>query len=84
MGNNLDNDELVKRLAEAEEIIEVLRNHEVDAIVGKNSVLLVRLKEAEDELRKHQYHLQELVDAQNQRLDVIQLKEVPSRLFFIK
>jgi PAS domain S-box-containing protein len=61
MENKLDNAELVKRLAEAEEIIEVLRNHEVDAIVGKKSVLLVRLKEVEDAL------LQDKVHSENER-----------------
>jgi len=45
-------EELAAKLAELEEIIRALRNQEVDAIVGTKNILMLRLKEAEEELRK--------------------------------
>ncbi|MGV8056796.1 MAG: ATP-binding protein [Smithellaceae bacterium] len=45
-------EELSAKLAESEEIIRVLRNQEVDAVVGTKNILMLRLKETEDELRK--------------------------------
>ena len=42
---------LQEQLAQAEGVIEALRSHQVDAIVGKDDVALVRLREAEDALR---------------------------------
>jgi len=44
--------ELKERLAEAEEAIAALRGEEVDAVVGEQHVLLLRLKEAERALRE--------------------------------
>ena len=44
--------ELKAKLAEAEEIISALRNEEVDAVIGKNRLLLLRLKEVEEALRE--------------------------------
>ncbi len=40
--------ELEAQLAHAEGIIQALRDHEVDAIVGKENVFLVRLRQAEE------------------------------------
>jgi len=45
-------DELIARLAELEEIIGALRNQEVDAVVGTKNILMLRLKETEEVLRK--------------------------------
>ncbi len=44
--------ELKAKLAEAEEIISALRNEEVDAVIGKNRLLLLRLKEFEEALQE--------------------------------
>ena len=45
-------EELSAKLAESEEIIRALRNQEVDAVVGTKNILMLRLRETEDELRK--------------------------------
>ena len=45
-------EELEKRLSEAEAVITALRNGEVDAVVGEENVLLLRLKEVEEKLRQ--------------------------------
>ncbi len=57
MNNKPAYEELAKRLAEAEDIIEALRNQEVDAVVGKKNVLMLRLKETEDQLKKERDRL---------------------------
>jgi len=54
-------EELSAKLAESEEIIRALRNQEVDAVVGTKNILMLRLKETEDELRKQRNHLDKLV-----------------------
>ncbi|MEX0773095.1 MAG: HWE histidine kinase domain-containing protein [Balneolales bacterium] len=43
--------ELEKRLKEAEETLDALRNHKVDAVIGTNQVALLRLKQVEDQLK---------------------------------
>jgi light-regulated signal transduction histidine kinase (bacteriophytochrome) len=54
-------EELIAKLAECEEIIRALRNQEVDAVVGTKSILMLRLKESEDELSKQRNRLDKLV-----------------------
>ena len=44
--------QLERRLAEAEEVVEVLRRHEVDAVVGEKSVSVVRLRHVEQQLAR--------------------------------
>ncbi|MEX0905513.1 MAG: response regulator [Balneolaceae bacterium] len=44
--------ELEDRLREAEEILEALRSHKVDAVIGSNQVAMLRLQEVEDKLQK--------------------------------
>jgi PAS domain S-box-containing protein len=43
--------ELAKRLAEAESVVKVLKNHEVDAIVGEEKIAVLLLSEVEKALR---------------------------------
>jgi light-regulated signal transduction histidine kinase (bacteriophytochrome) len=43
-------EQLQQKLADSEALIEALRKHEVDAIVGENSVAVVRLREVEEQL----------------------------------
>jgi PAS domain S-box-containing protein len=43
--------ELEKRLAAAEPIIEALKNHEVDAVVGEEKIAFLLLREVEEALR---------------------------------
>ena len=45
-------DELVTKVAELEEIIRALRDQEVDAVVGTKNILMLRLRETEEELKK--------------------------------
>jgi light-regulated signal transduction histidine kinase (bacteriophytochrome) len=53
--------ELIAKLAELQEIIWALRNQEVDAVVGTKNILMLRLKETEDELNKQREYLDKLV-----------------------
>jgi len=65
-------EELIAKLAELEEIISALRNQEVDAVVGAKNILMLRLKETEDELKKQRDYLDGLVkelDAANKELE---------------
>jgi PAS domain S-box-containing protein len=43
--------ELEKRLAAAESIVKVLRNHEVDAVVGEEKIAVLLLREVEETLQ---------------------------------
>ncbi|MBM9603463.1 sensor histidine kinase [Desulfopila inferna] len=43
-------EELQRQLAEANSLVEALRNHEIDAIIGEKSVAVVRLREVEEQL----------------------------------
>ncbi|MFO7906812.1 MAG: response regulator [Pirellulaceae bacterium] len=56
-------DELKQRLDEAEGVISILRDGQVDAVVGKDSVVLLRLAEAEKRLRRNQVRLQAALEA---------------------
>ncbi len=56
--NTTDNmEELQKRLQEAENIVEALKSDEVDAVVSKSNVALLRLRQTEEKLRKSEEHL---------------------------
>src|SRR5690625_7382965 len=44
--------ELAKRLTEVEQILDALRNHKVDAVIGESNISLLRLKEVEDKLQE--------------------------------
>src|SRR5271166_3498797 len=44
-------EELEKRLAAAESIVNVLKNHEVDAVVGEEKIAVLLLREVEEALR---------------------------------
>ena len=54
-------EELIVKLAELEEVIAALRNQEVDAVIGSKNVLMLRLKETEDELKRQRDDLNKLV-----------------------
>jgi len=51
-------EQIKKRLAEAESLIEALRKNEIDAVVGKKSVAMLRLREIENELHDRQHELE--------------------------
>jgi signal transduction histidine kinase len=53
--------ELETKVKQAEELIHALRTHQVDAIVGQRHVTLVRLKQAEEDLRKSRDQLRALL-----------------------
>lgn len=61
--------ELEARLHELEQVIEALRNEDVDAIIGNDNILLLRLKEAEDQLRQQRDHLEQLVEERTAELE---------------
>jgi PAS domain S-box-containing protein len=55
-------EELEAKLAEAEKVIEAIRSGEVDAVVGKKNIYVLRLKELEKELREKELRFQRLMD----------------------
>jgi len=55
-------EELEARLAEAEAAIEALHSEQVDAVVGKEHVFLLRLEEAEESLRKSEEKFRTLAE----------------------
>jgi PAS domain S-box-containing protein len=55
--------ELKRRLAETEATIDALRRQEVDAVVGADQVMLLRLREVEQQLRESEQRFRVLVDA---------------------
>ena len=61
MENKPTYEELIAKLAELQEIIQALRNQEVDAVVGTKNILMLRLRETEDELKKQRDYLDKLV-----------------------
>jgi signal transduction histidine kinase len=52
--------ELKSKMKEAEALIHVLKTHQVDAIVGERHIMLVRLKQAEEELENSRDQLRAL------------------------
>jgi PAS domain S-box-containing protein len=73
-------EELQKRLQEAESIVAALKGDEVDAVVTKKHVALLRLRQAEEKLRKSEKHLRmalqigkigtRYLDLQSKKLDM--------------
>lgn len=43
-------EELKRKLSEAENILDALRNHEVDAVIGADQISMLKLKQVEDQL----------------------------------
>ena len=64
-----DYEELARKLAELEEIIGALRTREVDAIVGTESILYLRLRETEERLREQRDYLEQLVGQRTAKLE---------------
>ncbi len=54
-------EELAAKLAELEAVSRVIRNGEVDAVIGDQHVLMLRLKEVEDQLKRERDHLEKEV-----------------------
>jgi two-component system cell cycle sensor histidine kinase/response regulator CckA len=54
--------ELKTKLAEAEEITSALNNEEVDAVIGKNNVALLRLKEVDEALREGEARFRSIIE----------------------
>jgi PAS domain S-box-containing protein len=52
------------RLKQAEDFIEALRSEEIDAVVGKTHVLLLRLRETEERLRRSELRYRHIVESQ--------------------
>ena len=55
-------EECIARITELERIFQALKNQEVDAIVGSKNVLLIRIREAEDNLSKQRADMEELLE----------------------
>ncbi|HSM75340.1 MAG TPA: ATP-binding protein [Desulfobacterales bacterium] len=56
------------RLKQAEDFIEALRSEEVDAVVGKAHVLLLRLRETEERLRRSELRYRHIVESQTEMI----------------
>jgi PAS domain-containing protein len=57
-----DFETLRRRLKHAEDVIKALQDEEVDAVVGRRSIALLRLREVEKELRESEARLRTLVE----------------------
>ncbi len=75
-----DNENLIRRLAETEEIIRALRGGEIDAVIGDRSVLLVRLKEVEDILRQQHEALEQMYDERTELVRELRQNQVELEL----
>lgn len=56
------------RLEQAEDFIDALRGGEVDAVVGKENVLLLRLQEVEEALQRSESRYRHIVDTQTEMI----------------
>lgn len=54
--------DIKKRLEEAEDTLDALREHEIDAVLGAKSVMLLRLQEVEKQLRESEHLFREVVN----------------------
>jgi len=61
-GMRAEIEQLRQRLARAENVIDALQGGEVDAVVGRHQVALLRLREAEEELRRLNRELESRVE----------------------
>lgn len=68
MTNRPSYEELADQLLNLQEAMAALRSEQVDAIVGDHNVFLLRLKETEEELRRHRDHLDALVQQRTEEL----------------
>ncbi len=68
-----DQADLGRRLEQAEATLEALRSGEVDAIVGIDHVMLVRLREVEQALRASEGRYQALIGSIDQGFCVIEV-----------
>jgi signal transduction histidine kinase len=64
-------EKLEARLAQAERIIGALRSEQVDAIVGKNNIYLIRLKEVEEAIEKAKEELETRVRERTAELEMV-------------
>jgi signal transduction histidine kinase len=64
-------EKLEARLAQAERIIEALRSEQVDAIVGKKNIYLIRLKEVEEALERAKDELEARVRERTAELEMV-------------
>lgn len=64
---------MTQRLAEAEAMLDALRRQEVDAIVGRDDVMLLRLREAEAALRASETRYRTLLGSIDQGFCVIEV-----------
>ena len=58
----MNEEDLKQRLGEAEATIDALRRQEVDAVVGSDRVMVLRLREAEQKLRESEQRFRVLVE----------------------
>ena len=63
---NDDHKRQKERLFQAEQFIDALRSEEVDAVVGKEHVLLLRLRELEEALRRSEARYRGIVETQTE------------------
>lgn len=76
MEGNPTYEELARRLSELEQIFKALQSHEVDAIVGSRSVLMLRIKEAEENLRRQREDLETLLEERSTLIEELRTHQI--------
>ncbi|MFP3880083.1 MAG: hypothetical protein ACLFVA_03925, partial [Dehalococcoidia bacterium] len=69
-------EELTRRLTELEEIFKALQNQEVDAIIGSENVLMLRLKEAEENIGKQREGLEALLEEREELVEEMKTHQI--------
>lgn len=76
MEANSTYEELARRLTELEQIFRALQSHEVDAIVGSRSVLMLRIREAEENLRRQREDLETLLEDRSALVEELRTHQI--------
>jgi PAS domain-containing protein len=72
---DLSYQQIKNELDEAKAIISALRGEEVDTIISKDNILVVRLKEAEQLLKKEKNHLHKLYNSISDAIITMRMPE---------
>ena len=83
MEHKLKYEELAGKLAELEDIVRALRNGELDAVIGTRDILMLRLREVENQLKEQRDRAEQLALEQKKMLENLEKnrKELETQAF---